>query len=104
MPDDEFPDEKTNHDLDPADEELVKSEPEAPVEEAEVLAHEFPDEEPTLSGGAPQIAEIQREHHLQSIIESLLFVADKPLSLQHLGQVLGESDLGPVRAAVAAIE
>jgi segregation and condensation protein B len=112
MPDDQFPEEKTHHDLDPADEELVKGEPDAPVDEAEVLAQEMPgrgefdDDSTTLSGGAPleTAAQLEREHHLQSIIESLLFVADKPLSLQQLGQLLGEGDLGPVRAAVAAIE
>jgi segregation and condensation protein B len=47
---------------------------------------------------------VQRELHLQSIIESLLFVADKPLTLQQLAALLGESDLQPVRTALAGIE
>src|SRR5260370_171008 len=41
---------------------------------------------------------------LQSIVESLLFAADKPLSLRQLGDILGESELARVRGAVAAVE
>ncbi|HEY2745817.1 MAG TPA: SMC-Scp complex subunit ScpB [Polyangia bacterium] len=41
---------------------------------------------------------------LQSIVESLLFAADKPLTLKQLGDLLGESELARVRAAVAAVE
>jgi segregation and condensation protein B len=41
---------------------------------------------------------------LQSIVESLLFAADKPLTLRQLGDLLGESELVRVRSAVAAIE
>ena len=41
---------------------------------------------------------------LQSIVESLLFAADKPLTLKQLGDLLGETELARVRAAVAAIE
>jgi segregation and condensation protein B len=41
---------------------------------------------------------------MQSIVESLLFAADKPLTLKHLGELLGESELARVRAAVAAVE
>jgi segregation and condensation protein B len=41
---------------------------------------------------------------LQSIVESLLFASDKPLSLKQLGELLGESELARVRAAVAAVE
>jgi segregation and condensation protein B len=112
---DNFQDEKTHHDLDLAEGELVQPEAPPEVDEAAELAKiaqqiheesgEFPDEEPTYSGGgAGQLAEHVRELHLQSIIESLLFVADKPLSLQQIGEILGESDLAPVRAALAAIE
>jgi segregation and condensation protein B len=65
---------------------------------------DFPDEEPTRPGGVPQLAEDVRAQHLESIVESLLFAADKPLSLQGLGQLLGEKDLVAIRAAVAALE
>ncbi len=41
---------------------------------------------------------------MQSIVESLLFAADKPLTLKQLGELLGESELARVRAAVAAVE
>jgi segregation and condensation protein B len=41
---------------------------------------------------------------LQSIVESLLFAADKPLTLKQLGDLLGETELARVRAAVAAVE
>ncbi len=41
---------------------------------------------------------------LISIVESLLFAADKPLGLQGMGDLLGEKDLGKVRAAVATVE
>ncbi|MDB4964424.1 MAG: chromosome segregation and condensation protein ScpB [Myxococcales bacterium] len=41
---------------------------------------------------------------MQSIVESLLFAADKPLTLKHLGELLGETELARVRAAVAAVE
>jgi segregation and condensation protein B len=100
----EFPDEETRADQDPASAELVDAEIAAPIDEAEVLAHaEFPDEQ-THPGGAPEVAEDQRAAHLQSILESLIFVADKPLTLQHMGQLLGENDLSLVRAALAAIE
>ncbi len=40
---------------------------------------------------------------LRSIVESLLFAADKPLTLRQLGDLLGESELERVRAAVAAV-
>jgi segregation and condensation protein B len=41
---------------------------------------------------------------MQSIVESLLFAADKALTLRQLGDLLGENELAPVRAAVAAVE
>jgi segregation and condensation protein B len=41
---------------------------------------------------------------MQSIVESLLFAADKPLTLKQLGDLLGETELARVRAAVAAVE
>ena len=102
---DSFPEEETR--ADPANQELIESPPEPPVEEAEVLAHPSADlfpEEATHPGGAPEVAEDNRQQHLASIVESLIFVSDKPLSLQQLGTLLGESDLAPVRAAVASVE
>ncbi len=51
----------------------------------------------------PQLV-IERLVHLQSIVESLLFAADKALTLQQLGELLGERDLGLIRQAVARIE
>jgi segregation and condensation protein B len=103
---DSFPDEETRADqkpIDPAESELVHEEAPTPIEEAEALAEQFADEL-THPGGAPELAQDNREHHLQSIIESLIFVADKPLTLQGIGQLLGENDLTIVRAALAAIE
>ena len=41
---------------------------------------------------------------MQSIVESLLFAADKALTLNQLGELLGETELARVRAAVAAVE
>lgn len=41
---------------------------------------------------------------LQSIVESLLFAADKPLTLKHLGELMEENELARIRAALAAIE
>ena len=41
---------------------------------------------------------------MQSIVESLLFAADKPLTLKQLADLLGETELARVRAAVAAVE
>jgi segregation and condensation protein B len=42
--------------------------------------------------------------HLTGILESLLFVADKPIALQQLGDLVGENDLSLVREAVASLE
>ena len=103
-----FPEEETHADQtrDDVVAELVA--PEAVTSEvAPVEPLDFP-EEATHPGDGSQVAQLiekdQRESNLQSIVESLIFVADKPLSLQALGQLLGESDLGQVRAAVAALE
>jgi segregation and condensation protein B len=41
---------------------------------------------------------------MQSIVESLLFASDKPLSLKQLGELTGETELARVRAAIAAVE
>jgi segregation and condensation protein B len=58
------------------------------------------DEEPTTIH-APAPDESAR---LVSIVESLLFAADKPLALKSIGDLLGENDLGKIRAAVASVE
>ena len=58
-----------------------------------------PDEIPP-DPGSPDAA----SPRMQSIVESLLFAADKPLTLKQLGELLGESELARVRAAVAAVE
>lgn len=42
--------------------------------------------------------------HLTSIVESLLFAADKPLALKQLGDLMGENDLSHVREAIASLE
>jgi segregation and condensation protein B len=41
---------------------------------------------------------------LQSIVESILFAADKPLSLKAIAELLGETEMARVRGAVAAVE
>jgi segregation and condensation protein B len=80
---------------------------------------EWPDEDPTTTregpppehedegGGSdeePTVAQGEGSPRLQSIVESLLFAADKPLGLRQLAELTGESDLTRVRAAVAAVE
>jgi segregation and condensation protein B len=57
------------------------------------------DEQPPDPGSADAASP-----RLQSIVESLLFAADKPLTLKVLGELLGETELARVRAAVAAVE
>jgi segregation and condensation protein B len=57
------------------------------------------DEQPPDPGSADAASP-----RLQSIVESLLFAADKPLTLKQLGDLLGETELARVRAAVAAVE
>lgn len=42
--------------------------------------------------------------HLTAIVESLLFAADKPLTLKQIGDLVGEGDLSHVREAVASLE
>ena len=89
--------------------------------EAAVEAHEPPpDLDAAPASDEPVPAEATEDHpeevppdpgsadaaspRLQSIVESLLFAADKPLTLKHLGELLGETELARVRAAVAAVE
>ena len=58
-----------------------------------------PEEQPPDPGSADAASP-----RMQSIVESLLFAADKPLTLKNLGDLLGETELARVRAAVAAVE
>jgi segregation and condensation protein B len=74
-------------------------------------APSFDEAESTLSGSesppveeAPAEGQPQPEQHLEGLVEALLFAADKPLNLQGLAQILGATDVGPIRAAVAALE
>jgi segregation and condensation protein B len=60
---------------------------------------DHPDEQPPDPGSAEATSP-----RLQSIVESLLFAADKPLTLKQLGDLLGETELARVRGAVAAVE
>jgi segregation and condensation protein B len=74
----------------------------APVSDEPVppeATEDHPDEQPPDPGSADAASP-----RMQSIVESLLFAADKPLSLKQLGELLGETELARVRAAVAAIE
>jgi segregation and condensation protein B len=41
---------------------------------------------------------------IESILESLIFAADKPLSLKQLGDLVGEQDLVQLREVIAGIE
>jgi segregation and condensation protein B len=50
----------------------------------------------------PEAAEVAAR--LESILESLLFAADKPLTLKQLGDLVGERDLLKVRESVTVIE
>ena len=60
---------------------------------------DHPEEQPPDPGSADAASP-----RMQSIVESLLFAADKPLTLKQLGELLGENELARVRAAVAAVE
>ncbi len=42
--------------------------------------------------------------HLQMIVESLLFAADKPLTLRQLGDLVGDNDLTNLRAVLGRVE
>ena len=74
----------------------------APISDEPVppeATEDHPDELPPDPGSADAASP-----RLQSIVESLLFAADKPLTLKMLGDLLGETELARVRAAVAAVE
>src|SRR5438270_5972872 len=88
--------------------------------EAALEAQEPPADLDAAVGDEPVSAEATEDHseevppdpgspdaaspRMQSIVESLLFAADKALTLKQLGELLGETELARVRAAVAAIE
>jgi segregation and condensation protein B len=106
----------------PTDAAAAKSDVAADAKvEAAIEAHEPPpDLDAAPSSDEPVPPEATEDHseeqppdpgsadaaspRMQSIVESLLFAADKPLSLKQLGDLLGESELARVRAAVAAVE
>lgn len=91
-------------------------EPEAPAPPAEVFQLTSPggivDEDPSAEelpdgaaidgseGGPEQLSEAQ----LTSVVESLLFAADKPLAWKQLAELIGTEDIAAVRAAVATLE
>jgi segregation and condensation protein B len=66
-----------------------------PPEATEDQPEEMPPDPGSAEAASPR---------MQSIVESLLFAADKPLTLKQLGELLGETELARVRAAVAAVE
>ena len=66
-----------------------------PAEATEDHPEEVPPDPGSADAASPR---------MQSIVESLLFAADKALTLKQLGDLLGETELARVRAAVAAIE
>jgi segregation and condensation protein B len=85
---------------DPADDQ-DNAEPTQPNEPTETAPpHDF-DDAPTNAHGDSPLPDTSR---LVGIVEALLFAADKPLALQALAQLIGEPDVGKVRAAVAEIE
>jgi segregation and condensation protein B len=61
-------------------------------------------EEPAQPSEAEQAAAATPEQRLESIVESLLFASDKPLTLKTLGELLGEIDLVKLREVVSAVE
>ncbi len=53
-----------------------------------------------IDGGPEQLSEAQ----LTSVVESLLFAADKPLAWKQLAELIGTEDVAAVRTAVATLE
>ncbi|HEX4461105.1 MAG TPA: SMC-Scp complex subunit ScpB [Polyangia bacterium] len=66
-----------------------------PAEATEDHPEEVPPDPGSADAASPR---------MQSIVESLLFAADKALTLKQLADLLGESEVARVRAAVAAVE
>jgi segregation and condensation protein B len=93
---DEKPEENKEEAAPPADIDHVGAGDEPVSAEA---TEDHPEELPPDPGSAEAASP-----RLQSIVESLLFAADKPLTLRQLGELLGENELARVRAAVAAVE
>src|SRR5579859_1195732 len=63
--------------------------------------HEEFEDQPTRSRPA---AALPDESRLPSIIESLLFAADRPLGFAALAELVGEPEIAKIRQAVAALE
>jgi len=61
-------------------------------------------EEATEEDAEDDAAAAAAHGHLTSILESLLFAADKPLGLKQLGELIGAIDLGPLSAAISDLE
>jgi segregation and condensation protein B len=78
-----------------AEEGARLDEPAPPPEATEDHPEDIPPDPGSADAASPR---------MQSIVESLLFAADKPLSLKQIGELLGETELARVRAAVAAVE
>jgi segregation and condensation protein B len=87
------------------EDEPTRAKGESPISEEHVgeehVGEEHVGEEELTTVHAPAPDESAR---LVSIVESLLFAADKPLTLKSIGDLLGEGDLGKIRAAVASVE
>jgi segregation and condensation protein B len=99
----ENPDEPEKHD----DEEATN--PGEHVAAEQVAAEgDFDTEEPTHASKSPVDqafdASDAQASRLASIVESLIFAADKPLTLQSIAALLGESELEKVRLAVETLE
>jgi len=102
------------------DDEAKADEPAAPVEEKKEEGGPPADLDAAPVSDEPVPPEATEDHpedlppdpgsadaaspRMQSIVESLLFAADKALTLKQLGDLLGETELARVRAAVAAVE
>ncbi len=76
-------------------ERLEPTSPRFETENVEVEFSDIPPDPGSADAASPR---------LQSIVESLLFAADRPLTLKQLGDLVGETELARVRAAVAAVE
>jgi segregation and condensation protein B len=74
--------------------------PPADAAPAEAPVPPAPDEEPSLQDVDPSLATAK----VRSIVESLLFAADKPLTIKQMKEVLGERDGNVVRSALAALK
>ncbi|HEY7955538.1 MAG TPA: hypothetical protein VII38_09605, partial [Polyangia bacterium] len=92
-----FENEERTHADPPPELPLPESAPELPSDGVSDLPSEALSELPIDLVGEPAIeaapeAAVDLSPRLESILESLLFAADKPLSLAQLAQLVGESD------------